>query len=79
MVEESVDRGEIFKIVPRTKDSSTTTALKDQTYSKRYNKVTKQEEEVEERKIEYFSEIENIYDKGFIGNLKEVFFPPKLN
>ncbi len=83
MVEESVDRGEIFKLVPRAKEeesNSTTTALKgNQKYLKRYNKVTKMEEEVLEKKIEDFSEIENIYDKGFVGNLKEVFFPPKLN
>ncbi|CAO3644598.1 unnamed protein product [Mucor hiemalis] len=83
MIEESVDRGEIFKIVPKsssTADSSSTTALKEnQTFSKRYNKVTKMEEEVQEKKIEDFSEIENIYDKGFVGNLKEVFFPPKFD
>lgn len=83
MIEESVDRGEIFKLVPRTAstDSSSTTALNNekQTYQKRYNKATKMEEEVIEQKIEDFSDIENIYDKGFVGNLKEVFFPPKLN
>lgn len=83
MIEESVDRGEIFKIVPKTTsaaDSSSSTAVKEnQTFTKRYNKVTKMEEEVEERKIEDFSEIENIYDKGIVGNLKEVFFPPKFD
>lgn len=77
LVEESVDRGELFKIIP-VKPSSTTSALEEKKYLKRYNKITKKEEEVEEKKIESFEEIENIYDKGFLGNLKEVFFPPNL-
>lgn len=77
MVEESVDRGELFKIVP-VKPTSHTTALAEKNYTKRYNKNTKQEEHVEEKKIESFEEIENIYDKGFLGNLKEIFLPPKF-
>lgn len=32
----------------------------------------------EERKITSMKELQNIYDKGFQGNLKEVFFPPKF-
>lgn len=77
LVEESVNRGDLFKIVP-VKPTSTTTALEEKTYLKRYNKNTKKEEHVQEKKIESFQEIENIYDKGFHGNLKEVFFPPNL-
>lgn len=77
LVEESVNRGDLFKIVPVT-PTSTTTALEEKNYLKRYNKNTKKEEHVIEKKIESFQEIENIYDKGFLGNLKEVFFPPNL-
>lgn len=78
MVEESVDRGELFKIVP-VKPTSITTALAEKNYTKRYNKKTKEEEHVEEKKIKSFAEIENIYDKGFLGNLREIFIPPKFN
>lgn len=92
MVEESVDRGELYKLIPIQKStfSSATTAApatKQEGFSNRYNK-SKQEQEaaaaaeepkVREKKIENFSEIENIYDKGVIGNLREVFFPPKFD
>ncbi|KAI7893799.1 DHHC palmitoyltransferase-domain-containing protein [Mucor mucedo] len=78
MIEESVDRGELFKIVP-VKPTANTTALAEKNYTKRYNKKTKEEEHVEEKKIESFEEIENIYDKGFLGNLKEIFLPPNFN
>lgn len=88
MIEESVDRGELFKLIAIPEStassnitSSSTTGLKEEGFSKRYNKSKEKEATptVREKKIENFSEIENIYDKGFIGNLKEVFFPPKLN
>lgn len=77
MVEESIDRGELFKMVPVSKKkeefSGTSTAVEG--YSKKYNKKKDTVEAKEERRIESFDEIVNIYDKGIIGNLKEVFFP----
>lgn len=79
MVEESVDRGELYKMVPvnKTKESlATSTSVEG--FSKRYNKKREPAEMRQEQKIESFEEIENIYDKGFLGNLNEVFFPPKF-
>lgn len=78
MIEESVDRGELFKIVP-VKPTSNTSALAEKNYTKRYNKKTNKEEHVQEKKIDSFEEIVNIYDKGFLGNLKEIFLPPKFD
>ncbi|CEP11355.1 hypothetical protein [Parasitella parasitica] len=75
MVEESIDRGELYKMVS-VKDidtSGASTSVED--YSKKYNKKVVSVETKKEQRIQSFEEIENIYDKGFLGNLKEVFFP----
>lgn len=76
-VEEAIDRGEIYKVVKRSKDTSSSSSSTKQA-SSTATKRKPQKEELEEKKIESFDEIENIYDKGFLGNLKEVFFPPKF-
>lgn len=80
MVEESIDRGELFKMVPVIKrkeeeeSSGTSTAVEG--YSKKYSKNKDTAAAVkEEKRIESFDEVVNIYDKGIVGNLKEVFFP----
>lgn len=85
MVEESIDRGELFKMVPvnkrkEEKEESLGTSTAIEGYSKKYNKnkdtttaaVTAVKEE---KRVESFDEVVNIYDKGIVGNLKEVFFP----
>ncbi|KAI8967506.1 DHHC palmitoyltransferase-domain-containing protein [Mycotypha africana] len=87
MIEEAIDRGEIYKVVrvPASSSSlsdnnipSKVTSLND-TYVKKYHKNVKKNDYIkQERKVESFDEIENIYDKGFFNNLKEVFNPPKL-
>ncbi|KAI7904871.1 DHHC palmitoyltransferase-domain-containing protein [Cokeromyces recurvatus] len=79
MVEDSIDRGELYRksVIKVNNVKSQTTA----NYSLRYNKQRSNQEEeeeaiIEEKRIESLDEVDNIYDKGFFGNLKEVFFPP---
>jgi hypothetical protein len=80
MIEESVDRGELYKLVPKKQDveEAHSTSVKDTAFSKRSNGKNPVSQEREQIRIESFDEIENIYDKGFIENLKEVFFPPRF-
>lgn len=80
MIEESVDRGELYKFVPKKQEEKDahSTAIEDETFSKRLNSKTPVSLEREQIRIENFDDIENIYDKGFIENLKEVFFPPRF-
>ncbi|GAN02085.1 conserved hypothetical protein [Mucor ambiguus] len=79
MVEESIDRGELFKMVPVNKkkeeegSSGTSTAVEG--YSKKYKKNKDTVAVKEEKRVESFDEVVNIYDKGIVGNLSEVFFP----
>jgi palmitoyltransferase len=78
MIEESVDRGDLYKLVPAVKEETRSTAIEDTTFSKRSNGKAPVSQEKQQIRIKNFDEIENIYDKGFIGNLKEVFFPPRF-
>lgn len=75
-IEEAIYRGEIYKVVKRSSDETNSNTKGKPTAA--VKRKTQQKEEFEEKKIESFDEIENIYDKGFLGNLKEVFFPPKF-
>ncbi|KAI8081988.1 DHHC palmitoyltransferase-domain-containing protein [Gilbertella persicaria] len=74
LVEDSIVRGELYKMVP-VKSYSTT--LKEKNYVTKRNKKNDQEE-AKEKRVESLEEVDNIYDKGIIHNLKEVFFPPRF-
>ncbi|KAF1801220.1 DHHC palmitoyltransferase-domain-containing protein [Mucor lusitanicus] len=80
MVEESIDRGELFKMVPvnnkkEKEEASSGTSTAVEGYAKKYSKNKDTAVVKEEKRVESFDEVVNIYDKGIIGNLKEVFFP----
>ncbi|KAI8347635.1 DHHC palmitoyltransferase-domain-containing protein [Choanephora cucurbitarum] len=66
LVEDSIDRGELFR-----QTSARSTAM-DESYATR----RKPEKKKQEKRIESLEEVDNIYDKGVIMNLKEVMFPP---
>lgn len=69
MIEDAIDRGELFKIENIQSSAS----------GKNYTMHTStQGVRTRERKIESLTEIDNIYDKGFMNNLYEVFFPPRF-
>jgi palmitoyltransferase len=64
-VEDAAYRGEIFKMVPESTSESSSVKYSSKTKKERRVRVT-------------FEEIENKYDHGVVGNLKEIFAPPKL-
>ncbi|RCH84831.1 hypothetical protein CU097_005392 [Rhizopus azygosporus] len=69
MIEDAIDRGELFKIEN----------IQSSANGKNYTMHTSiQGVRTRERKIESLTEIDNIYDKGFMNNLYEVFFPPRF-
>ncbi|KAI8987165.1 DHHC palmitoyltransferase-domain-containing protein [Pilobolus umbonatus] len=78
LVEDSIDRGELFKMIP-IKDKSKQQAKSPKTLSRRNLAASKVKEGYEEVLIKSFDEVKNIYDKGVIGNLKEVFIPPRFD
>ncbi|KAI8886984.1 zf-DHHC-domain-containing protein [Backusella circina FSU 941] len=65
-VEDAAYRGEIFKVVKESTSESSAV------------RFTSKEPKKERRVRVNFEEIENKYDFGVVGNLKEIFAPPKL-
>ena len=80
LVEDSIDRGELWveddvQTDDSDEDNNNTTKQKG-TRSKNKKKTRS---EATKRKIESLDELDNIYDKGFLKNLYDVFFPPTLH
>ncbi|KAI8639492.1 hypothetical protein BD408DRAFT_435130 [Parasitella parasitica] len=67
MVEESIDRGELYKkVAVKDSDASgTSTSVED--HSKKCNRKNGSVEMKQEQRVQSFEEIENIYDKGFLS------------
>ncbi|KAI9485919.1 MAG: DHHC palmitoyltransferase-domain-containing protein [Benjaminiella poitrasii] len=65
MVEESIDRGELYK-TSVVKANSTIDESKTSSYNRKYSSKREDKEEtvVKERRIESLDEVDNIYDKG---------------
>ncbi|KAI8887604.1 zf-DHHC-domain-containing protein [Backusella circina FSU 941] len=66
LLEESIYRGEIWKVTPKEQGTSSSVNIQ-----------PKEQEQVR-RQVTSMDEIKNIYDLGRLGNLKEVFFPPRF-
>lgn len=62
MVEDAIDRGELFK--------------EKKVYKRRYKAL---ESSTEEKRVESLEEIDNLYDKGFLENLRQVLFPQSFD
>lgn len=71
LVEDAIDRGDLF--VQEDSDDSAPRKVKHR------NKESQKEQDKKKlRRIESLEQVDNIFDRGFMRNLVEVFFPPDV-
>ena len=80
LVEDSIDRGELWvedDVQTDDGDDDKNSSTKQKGTGGKNKKKTRFQST--KRKIESLDELDNIYDKGFLKNLYDVFFPPTLH